>query len=219
MRVSEVFFSVQAEGINLGVPTVFVRLSGCNLVPPGCKWCDSKYAWYGGKEMPIKEIVEKIKRYNCGNICYTGGEPLLQKDELDKLTDEIVAQTDCKGIEIETNGTISLPDNPYIDLYTISPKLSNSGVSYEQRKLAKLKLTRADKVFKFVIQHPSDLPEVEDFIRSHHISHNRVILMAEATDRKMLLNREKWLVNLCKEKGYRYSPRLQIRLWGLKRGV
>ncbi|MEM1582972.1 MAG: 7-carboxy-7-deazaguanine synthase QueE, partial [Candidatus Bathyarchaeia archaeon] len=82
MKISEIFFSIEGEGIEIGRPEVFVRLSGCNL---RCSWCDTKYALKNGKEMSIEEIIQEIGKYPCKNISITGGEPLLQRKELLEL--------------------------------------------------------------------------------------------------------------------------------------
>ena len=82
MKINEIFYSLQGEGKWTGLPNVFIRTSGCNL---RCSFCDTKYAYYDGKEMSIKEILNQIVKYNCQYICLTGGEPLLQKDILNLI--------------------------------------------------------------------------------------------------------------------------------------
>ncbi len=75
MRISEIFYSVEGEGIEIGRVEVFVRLSNCNL---NCKWCDTKYAKQDGREMEIQEVLSEIEKYPGKNISITGGEPLCQ---------------------------------------------------------------------------------------------------------------------------------------------
>ncbi len=77
MKINEIFYSLQGEGMWTGLPNIFVRTTGCNL---RCSFCDTKYAYQDGKEMNIKEIVNHINKYNCKYICITGGEPLIQND-------------------------------------------------------------------------------------------------------------------------------------------
>jgi len=85
LLVSEIFFSVQGEGPGIGKPAVFLRLSGCNLK---CAWCDTKYTWHGGKMMTEPTVLKEIKRYPCKRLVVTGGEPLLQQDNLMPFAEE-----------------------------------------------------------------------------------------------------------------------------------
>lgn len=77
MQITEIFHSIQGEGLLVGLPTIFIRTTGCNL---RCNYCDTNYAYEGGKTRGITQILSKITSYNCQNICITGGEPLIQKD-------------------------------------------------------------------------------------------------------------------------------------------
>jgi len=117
LKVSEIFASVQGEGLRQGEPTLFIRLTGCNL---RCDFCDTKYAWEGGDDISVQQLIEQVKQqhkeFPADWICITGGEPLLQdiRELAQKLKEE-----DFR-IQIETNGTRfqKLP----VDWYTVSPK-------------------------------------------------------------------------------------------------
>jgi len=117
LKISEIFASVQGEGLRLGEPTLFIRLSGCNLQ---CPFCDTQYAWEKGEPMSIEQIVERVKqlrsRFAAEWICLTGGEPLVQNVE--NLT--LRLKVERLKIQVETNGTLykTLP----VDWYTVSPK-------------------------------------------------------------------------------------------------
>ena len=117
LKIKEIFFSAAGEGRRQGQPTIFIRLSGCNL---RCSFCDTRYAWSGGKSMSVDEVlgqVEKLKeRYLTDWVCLTGGEPLLQD------VSSLLRQLKRAGfsIHIETNGTRPLPVKP--DWLTVSPK-------------------------------------------------------------------------------------------------
>ena len=117
LKTTEVFASVQGEGLRQGEPTVFVRLSGCNL---RCGFCDTKAAWRGGRERPVGEIVAEVVRLGSGLpaawVCLTGGEPLAQdvRPLVDLLHDEGYL------VQVETNGTF--PPDPRADWHTVSPK-------------------------------------------------------------------------------------------------
>jgi 7-carboxy-7-deazaguanine synthase len=117
LKTTEIFASVQGEGLRQGEPTVFVRLAGCNR---RCGFCDTKKAWRGGTEIPVERIVAEVVRLGGGLpaawVCLTGGEPLAQdvRPLVDRLHDEGYL------VQIETNGT--LPPDPRADWYTVSPK-------------------------------------------------------------------------------------------------
>ena len=117
LKISEIFTSVQGEGLRLGEATLFIRLSGCNLQ---CPFCDTKYAWEKGEQMTVEQIIGRIKqlrsRFAAEWVCLTGGEPLLQNIENLALRIKV----ERLKIQVETNGTIyrALP----VDWYTVSPK-------------------------------------------------------------------------------------------------
>ena len=117
LKITEIFSSIQGEGLRQGEPTLFVRFSGCNLK---CSFCDTKYAWNGGREYSSAQVLEKIKKlrndFPAQWVCLTGGEPLLQdvKELVRSLKRELFK------VQIETNATIFRPLP--VDWYSISPK-------------------------------------------------------------------------------------------------
>jgi organic radical activating enzyme len=117
LKTTEIFASVQGEGLRQGEPTVFVRLAGCNL---RCGFCDTRKAWRSGRELPVARIVDEVVRLQCGLpaawVCLTGGEPLAQdvRPLIDALHEEGFL------VQIETNGTF--PPEPRADWITVSPK-------------------------------------------------------------------------------------------------
>src|ERR1041385_6410009 len=120
MKIAELFHSIQGEGILAGVPSVFVRVSGCNL---RCTWCDTPYTSWApeGREMTIAEIVAETQAFGASHAVVTGGEPMLFEDTVE-LTREL--KTLGLHITIETAGKV---DQPVVfDLMSISPKLANS---------------------------------------------------------------------------------------------
>ena len=132
LKIIEIFPSIQGEGLRQGEATLFCRLSGCNL---RCSFCDTKYAWEGGKNYLISEVLEKIRKISCrfpaSWVCLTGGEPLLQ--DIEELVRGL--KTENFKVQIETNATryCSLP----VDWYTISPKPGKYFYQPEYREKAK----------------------------------------------------------------------------------
>lgn len=117
LKINEIFYSLQGEGLRQGEPTVFIRLSGCNLK---CDFCDTKNAWENGRDMSVDQIctaVEDIRHVHPSRwICVTGGEPLFQ--DISSLTQQLKA--DKWNIQVETNGIFH--KNLPVDWYTVSPK-------------------------------------------------------------------------------------------------
>lgn len=210
MRVSEVFYSIQGEGINIGQPSVFLRLAGCHL---RCSWCDSKFTWElkSGKEMSTEKILKEIKKYPTKNLVITGGEPLIQQNALIELLKNL------KGyyVEMETSGSLKSHISKYINHYNCSPKLSNS----ENRTIKLEKFPPEKTWYKFVVSKPENLEEIKAFIKTNKLPQEKIILMPEGIKKRELAEKTVWLVEICKQENFRFSPRLHINIWGNKRKV
>ena len=222
----EIFHSIQGEGVTAGTPSVFLRLATCNLT---CTWCDTKYTWdwdqhdYSTEVMslPADEIERRILAYECRHLVITGGEPLLQQSALAPLAASLREQ----GFycEVETNGT--LPPQPEmasaISQWNVSPKLANSGNRPERREVPEALNAFAgmdSAYFKLVVAVPEDLEEVDELIRRYDVPARRVVLMPEGVTPRTLAQRSGWLAEACTQRGYRFSTRLHILLWGDERG-
>lgn len=231
MLISEIFYSIQGEGELTGIPSVFVRTSGCNL---RCGWCDTPYASWNpeGEEMSVGQIVQEVKKYPAKHGVITGGEPMIARD-IRGLSAAL--HEEGLHITIETAGTVS-PDGIACDLASISPKLSNSTpllgsidsawIDRHERTRRQPEILRqwADGYpfqFKFVISSPSDLPEIEETITSVGIPIPpwRILLMPEGTNDATLKSRQADVIEICKERGYRYCDRLHIHLFGNTKGT
>lgn len=229
MRIAEIFHSIQGEGLLAGVPSIFIRTSGCNL---RCHWCDTPYASWNpeGPEMSVEEILKKLTEWNCDHIVLTGGEPMIAPD-LPELATALKKQK--KHITIETAGTI-LPNGIPCDLASLSPKLSNS-THPPERDPAWAKKHEATRLqpevisewirkypfqLKFVVSSENDLAEIKDLLsRLPPVPLPQILLMPEGIDVKTLATRSPWLVDICKREGFRFCPRLHIELFGHTRGT
>ncbi len=229
MLISEIFYSVQGEGTLVGTPSVFIRTSGCNL---RCQWCDTPYASWKpeGREMSVAAILAEVQACPTRFVVVTGGEPMIAK-EMPALLSALRAGG--KHITLETAGTMP-PNGVPCDLASISPKLSNSippaeaGAWVQRHEQTRLQpaVLRAwcehtDYQLKFVISTAADLLEAERVVASigMPIPPEKVLLMPEGTSLEAIRSRTPLLVDACKAKGYRYSPRLHIDLFGNKRGT
>jgi 7-carboxy-7-deazaguanine synthase len=230
MRISEIFYSVQGEGELTGVPTVFVRTSGCNL---RCAWCDTPYASWNpeGNEMSISDIVAEVCRYPADFVVLTGGEPMIAKG-IHELADAL--KISGKHITIETAATVP-PNGIACDLASLSPKMSNSTPTLEQAGpwRDRHEKTRSNIAviaewlgscpfqLKFVVSSPEGLAEIEALLSDlpSPVAPHKVLLMPQGITSEELAMRSAWLVDVCKRRGYRYCNRLHIDLFGNKRGT
>ena len=222
----EIFHSVQGEGVTAGTPTVFLRLATCNLA---CTWCDTKYTWDWKRYAYEREIVamssqdieRRILAYDRPHLVITGGEPLLQQQELAPLA----ASLHRRGFycEVETNGTIT-PSADMVEAisqWNVSPKTASSGNRHGSREKPEAlhAFQHLDNAyFKFVVVEPADVEEVSGLVDRYEISPPSVLLMPEGVTAEAVLERGKWVAEACVERGFRFSTRLHILLWGDERG-
>jgi 7-carboxy-7-deazaguanine synthase len=223
LQIAELFYSLQGEGSLVGVPSVFIRSSGCNL---RCAWCDTPYTSWSpeGAEMELGQIVDQVRAHPARHVVITGGEPMIQP-ELIALTERLRALG--LHITIETAGTVSKAVE--CDLMSISPKLANSapaGSFAAQHNRLRIQpvvlmelMARYEYQLKFVVANPADLEEIRALVETLHAPRERVILMPEGTEPGPLAERARWLAEICKQEDFRFSPRLHIDLWGSRRGV
>jgi 7-carboxy-7-deazaguanine synthase len=231
MLISEIFYSVQGEGELVGVPSVFLRTSGCNL---RCRWCDTPYASWNpeGTEMSIDAIIEEVNKHPAAHVVLTGGEPMVARG-----IHELAARLRALGkhITIETAGTVA-PGGIACDLASLSPKLANSTPAsgsidpawisrHEKTRLRAEILCEWISAYpyqlKFVVSSASDLAEIESVVASTglEIPPSKILLMPEGIVPSALDERRAMLVELCLSKGHRLCDRLHIRLFGNTRGT
>lgn len=225
LKLNETFASLQGEGPSAGAPAFFVRLALCNL---RCTWCDTRYTWdfdrYSYEEevrrVDVDELARTVLASGVRRVILTGGEPLLQQKPLAALLAQF---PDDFAIEVETNGTRA-PEPALVARVTqwnVSPKLAHAGDAESQRIVidALRALQRTERAYlKFVLSAPSDIDEVERLRSELEWPRDRVYLMPEASDPVSHQRASDWLSALCLARGYRFSPRLHVVLWGGARG-
>jgi 7-carboxy-7-deazaguanine synthase len=225
MFISETFTSLQGEGILTGVPSFFVRTSGCNL---RCRWCDTPYtSWLPeGDRRAVGELVSEAVGSGVRHVVVTGGEPLLQR-EIGELTAGLKGEG--LHITVETAGTVDPVFN--CDLLSVSPKTSNSdppGAARDRHRrlrqdrapLRRLLQRFPEHQLKFVIDDADDLQEVRSVLEEiGGADPSRVLLMAQGRTADEVAQLAPAVAALCLEHGFRYTPRLHLDLFGGGRGV
>ena len=250
LLVSEIFGpTLQGEGPNIGRPTLFLRLGGCNLT---CQWCDTPYTWRWSRRLPhrapmvynpdtelqksntvavlhdLKYLSQTYQRKSTAlpqvkSLVITGGEPLLQSDRLVPLLRHL--KDDDWHTEIETNGTIRPSfSSELISQYNVSPKLASAGVqpkSVERINWEALEWFSSTwrAYLKFVVSSARDLDEVDNIVTRIAWPHDRVYIMCEGSEPDVLLHNQRVLVPHILERGYLMTTRLHTLIWGSKRGV
>ena len=231
----EIFRSLQGEGPMAGRARTFIRLSGCNL---HCKWCDTPYTWNwegsphrhrdGVKFQPADEMVrlsvgeafDKVMAFNAPGVVITGGEPMMQPQQVLALAQAIKgAQADIQ-VEIETNGTFAPhPDlNEVVDLFMVSPKLRHSGNDPEVLNLGIENFRdHPNAQFKFVAKRRSDISYVSEAVRN--IDARRIWIMPEGRTPRELNRRLRLLQRTTTRLGFNLTDRQHIRLFGDTRGT
>ena len=225
MKISEIFESIQGEGNNAGKSAVFLRTAECNLK---CVWCDTKYTWdwknydYSKEvnEMSIKEVRQSLEQFRIRHLVITGGEPLIQQDDLAELLTFLKPEF---YVEVETNGTI-LPNNALstlVDQWNVSPKTKNSGNPLDMCEVNECYTFFSKKkncYFKYVVESEEDLIEINQLISKHNLEKKRVLLMTQAMTKEEILAKEKNVFTLSKKNSLGFSPRLHVMKWGSQRG-
>jgi 7-carboxy-7-deazaguanine synthase len=209
MKINEIFYSLQGEGALVGLPTVFVRTTGCNL---RCSYCDTTYAYEKGIDLSVDQILRIIESYHCSSICITGGEPLLQKDLITLLTTLIRKQyTIC----IETNGSKSVKriSGKSQVMISLDIKCPSSGM-HEQMYFPNIKLLSKNDQLKFIIKRKEDYEYATHIIRTY-------------TPRCMIFLQPVWGTDPRRLAAWILHDRLSVRLglqlhkllWGQKKSV
>ncbi len=234
MRINEIYSSLQGEGLLAGTPSVFIRITGCNL---RCHWCDTPFtSWEPtGKQMTIPEVLRIVEKHEQRHVVVTGGEPLLFSETVD-LCNQLRHQS--YHVTIETAGTVipqSFGNEIHSDLMSISPKLSssspdtNTSLSWSKRHQAS---RRQDDILrsliasgpwqmKFVIETREDLDEADAWIQDLQLQHRHgvIFMMPQGISKDHLSRTCAWLSNACKQRGYRLANRHHIEWFGNTRGT
>ena len=209
LRITEIFFSIQGETSKIGLPTVFIRLTGC---PLRCQYCDTSYAFSGGEVMLFEDIIHQVTKFNCKDVCVTGGEPLAQANSKKLLKD--LADLDFQ-VSLETGGSISLKEIDERVKIIMDIKTPDSGEATKNR-WENLELLKQTDELKIVICSREDYQWSKEIIEQYKISEKCPILFspcAESIDPRDLAE---WI--LTDQLPIRFQMQIHKILWNNQPG-
>jgi 7-carboxy-7-deazaguanine synthase len=204
LRISEIFFSIQGETSKTGLPTVFIRLTGC---PLRCQYCDTSYAFYGGKVMLFEDIISQVKKFNCKDICVTGGEPLAQSNSK-KLLKQLV-DLDFQ-VSLETGGSITLEGIDERVKIIMDVKTPDSGES-TKNKWENMDLLKKSDELKFVICSREDYQWSKNIIEEYKINEICPILFSPSSESLDPRDLAEWI--LTDKLSIRFQIQIHKILW------
>ncbi len=208
MKINEIFHSIQGEGATMGIPTVFIRLTGCNL---DCIWCDTEYAKNQGDKMSIPQILDEIGKYKCQQVCVTGGEPMYQP-ETPKLIHTLLDNGYL--VTLETNGSINLENlecSPYL-MISMDIKCPGSGQA-DKMDFSNIELLGPTDQLKFIISSQEDYDYAKGILIEYQPDCVIVMTPVDGTDLKELAE---WALRDGID--VRVLPQLHKIIWGDERG-
>lgn len=209
LRVSEIFHSIQGESTRVGLPTTFVRLTGC---PLRCLWCDTEYAFAGGTLMAVAEILERIAAIGCPTVCVTGGEPLAQRACLPLLT----ALCDAGySVSLETSGALDIGDVDARVSRIVDLKAPDSGEASKNR-WANLDLLTPRDELKLVLASAADYQWARQMLADHGLAERCPVLFSPVAGRLDAASLVDWLLR--DHLPVRFQLQLHKVIWGSERG-
>ena len=205
LRITEIFYSLQGESRPAGLPTGFIRLTGC---PLRCKYCDTEYAFHGGRKMTVADILEKVGEFGTADICVTGGEPLAQPNCHSLLTQ--LCDADYR-VSLETSGALDIADVDQRVTIVLDIKTPASGESARNR-WENLELLKTTDQIKFVICDRADYEWARQMVADRDLAGQFSVLLSPAWGRAVDRALAEWILE--DRLGVRFQIQLHKVLWG-----
>ena len=205
MVITEIFKSIQGESSFAGLPCSFIRTTGCNL---RCVWCDTQYAFYGGKNMTIDEILAEIEPHGCNLVEITGGEPMMQ-EEIPRLSSKLLEKGHT--VLIETGGSIDVSSLPSKVIKILDIKCPDSGMT-EHMNWENLKYLGPKDEIKFVINSRRDYEWSKDIMNKYQLDQKNLILFSPVYQKMPADQLAEWI--LADKLPVRFQIQLHKALWG-----
>lgn len=209
LRISEIFHSLQGETSRVGLPTVFIRLTGC---PLRCTWCDTSYAFTGGHNMEIAQILEEVARHRTRHVTVTGGEPLAQKNCLELLTALCDAGYD---VSLETSGALDVSAVDARVAKVVDLKAPGSG-EVERNLWSNLDHLGPRDELKLVLTGEADYQWAKQVLAEHALDRKCAVLFAPVQGQLAPALLADWILR--DELPVRMQVQLHKLLWGDERG-
>ena len=209
LRITEIFASVQGESSRVGLPTVFVRLTGC---PLRCTWCDTAYAFTGGSTRTLDDILAEVARHGLRHVCVTGGEPLAQKGCLALLTALCDAGYD---VSLETSGALDIADVDARVARIVDLKAPGSG-EVDKNRYENIPLLRASDEVKIVLADAADYDWARAQIATHGLDRRCSVLLSPVAGALDPAELAEWVVR--DRLPVRFQLQLHKILWNDARG-
>ena len=209
LRITEIFSSIQGESSKIGLPTVFIRLTGC---PLRCQYCDTSYAFYGGEIMFFEDIIRQVTKFNCKDVCVTGGEPLAQSGSKKLLKDLVDLDF---HVSLETGGSISLKGIDERVKIIMDIKTPDSGESTKNRWENIGELKKSDEL-KFVICSLEDYQWSKAIIEKYKINDVCPVLFSPCSELLDPRDLAEWI--LADQLPFRFQIQIHKILWNNQPG-
>jgi 7-carboxy-7-deazaguanine synthase len=209
LRINEIFHSLQGESARVGLPTTFVRLTGC---PLRCVWCDTEYAFVGGESLTTDEVLSRVAAFDCPTVCVTGGEPLAQKGCLALLTRLCDAGY---SVSLETSGALDISGIDARVSRIIDLKAPDSGEQDRNRWQNLALLTPRDEL-KLVLASAVDYEWAKRMLSEHRLAERCPVLFSPVADRLAPSLLADWILR--DRLPVRFQLQLHKILWGTERG-
>jgi len=207
LNITEIFYSLQGEAKEVGIPTVFVRLTGC---PLRCNYCDTAYAFKGNNPLSIQHILDEIAQYNTQYVCVTGGEPMAQSNCL-KLLDALI-DNDYK-VSMETSGSIDIaPVNSKVSI--VMDIKTPSSTEEHQNRYENLSILKNKDQLKFVIASRSDFDWCTEMLENNEVESE--VLFSPVYESLRPVELADWILE--KKLNVRLQVQLHKILWGDQKG-